>query len=152
MLESSSRRYLASGYTSTDVYSFDSNNPLNSDIRGDGASLLFGDGTIWKYVGSSSNSTTALLQGSYYTHWFVYRYADILLMKAEAEANLNNGADALNIINTIRTRANALPATALTPDPKRRQRRIRLYPGGTGPGIRLRRQTMVRPPAFCQTE
>ncbi|HEY4064553.1 MAG TPA: RagB/SusD family nutrient uptake outer membrane protein [Puia sp.] len=115
MLESPSRRYLASGYVSTDVYNFDSNNPLNADIRGDGASLLFGDGTIWKYVGI--NSSTALLQGSYYTHWFVYRYADILLMKAEAEANLNNGADALSIINIIRTRANALPATALTPDP-----------------------------------
>jgi hypothetical protein len=117
MVEAPLRQYLASGYVSLEVYSFDSNNPLNADIRGDGASLLFGDGTIWKYAGASSNSTTALLQGSYYTHWFVYRYADILLMKAEAEANLNNGADALNIINTIRTRANALPATALNPDP-----------------------------------
>ena len=117
MVEAPLRQYLASGYVSLEVYSFDSNNPLNADIRGDGASLLFGDGTIWKYAGASSNSTTALLQGSYYTHWFVYRYADILLMKAEAEANLNNGTDALNIINTIRTRANALPATALSPDP-----------------------------------
>ncbi len=115
MLQTPARRYLASGYVSTDVYSFDPINPLNADIRGDGASLLFGDGSIWKYVGI--NSSTALLQGSYYTHWFVYRYADILLMKAEAEANLNNGADALNIIATIRTRANALPSTALTPDP-----------------------------------
>jgi hypothetical protein len=114
MTEATTRRYLASGYTSADVYSFDSNDPTNSDIRGDGASLLFGDGTIWKYVGINSN--TAQVQGSYYTHWFVYRYADILLMKAEAEANLNNGADALNIISTIRTRANALPATAMTPD------------------------------------
>jgi hypothetical protein len=117
MTESPTRRYLASGYVSTDVYSFDTNNPLNSDIRGDGASLQFGDGTIWKYVGVNSATSTALLQGSYYTHWFVYRYADILLMKAEAEANLNDGADALNIINIIRTRANALPATAMTPDP-----------------------------------
>ena len=115
MLEAPTRRYQASGYVSSDIYSFDNINPLNADIRGDGASLLFGDGTIWKYVGI--DGSTALLSGSYYTHWFVYRYADILLMKAEAEANLNNGADALNIINIIRTRANALPATAMNPDP-----------------------------------
>jgi hypothetical protein len=114
MLQTGTRRYLASGYVSTDVYDFDPIDPLNADIRGDGASLLFGDGTIWKYVGI--NASTALLQGSYYTHWFVYRYADILLMKAEAEANLGQGGDALAIINTIRSRANALPSTLQTPD------------------------------------
>ena len=114
MLDATTRRYNASGYVSLDVYGSDDVNPLNADIRGDGASLLYADGTIWKYVGI--NASTALAQGSYYTHWFVYRYADILLMKAEAEANMNNGADALNIINIIRTRANALPATLETPD------------------------------------
>jgi hypothetical protein len=115
MLRSPVRRYMASGYVSTDVYTFDANDPLNADIRGDGASLLFADQTIWKFVGINSN--TALLVGSYYTHWFVYRYADILLMKAEALAQLNQGQEALDLVTTIRNRANALPDTDLNPDP-----------------------------------
>jgi len=115
LCESPTRRFLANPYVASDVYQFDNVDPLNSDVRGDGAALQYGDGTIWKFVGT--NGSTAQLLGSYYTHWFVYRYADILLMKAEAEANLNQGADALNLINIIRNRANALPATAQNPDP-----------------------------------
>jgi len=45
----------------------------------------------------------------------MYRYADILLMKAEAQNQLGNGQEALNIIALIRARARALIATAANP-------------------------------------
>ncbi|MGB3007619.1 MAG: RagB/SusD family nutrient uptake outer membrane protein, partial [Chitinophagaceae bacterium] len=52
-----------------------------------------------------------------YAHWFFYRYADILLMKAEALNESGDGQQALDLIYTIRRRANALTATDLTPAP-----------------------------------
>jgi hypothetical protein len=45
----------------------------------------------------------------------MYRYADVLLMKAEAQNQLGNGQEALDIINLIRARARALVATAQNP-------------------------------------
>ena len=35
----------------------------------------------------------------------VFRYADVLLMRAEAEAQLGNTGEAINLVNQIRTRA-----------------------------------------------
>jgi len=56
------------------------------------------------------------------THWIVYRYADVLLMKAEACAwvgstngNATRGQDALDLINQVRTRAHAVYTTLETP-------------------------------------
>jgi hypothetical protein len=46
-----------------------------------------------------------------YAHWIVYRYADILLLKAEALAQTGGGNEALEIIEQIRDRASALDAT-----------------------------------------
>lgn len=48
----------------------------------------------------------------------LYRYADLLLFYAEAEANVNNGpsADAVEKLNMVRRRAYGKPAT--TPDPE----------------------------------
>jgi hypothetical protein len=47
----------------------------------------------------------------------VYRYSDVLLMKAEACAQASRGQDALDIIKTVRDRAHALVATERQPDP-----------------------------------
>jgi hypothetical protein len=48
----------------------------------------------------------------------VYRYADILLMKAEALNNIGGrGVEAIQLVNTIRNRAGALAATNTNPDP-----------------------------------
>ena len=52
-----------------------------------------------------------------FAHWFFYRYADVLLMKAEALNETGAGAEALNIIYNVRKRANALDATDLSPTP-----------------------------------
>jgi hypothetical protein len=53
-----------------------------------------------------------------WAHWMVYRYADILLMKAEALNQIGGrGTEAIQLINTVRTRAAALDATNTNPDP-----------------------------------
>lgn len=109
----SSRRWVASADIMDRVFSVDYTNDINYDIRGDGGSVRAATQTIWKYMGATA--TTLRTADQSYAHWFFYRYADILLMKAEALNETGNGQGAIDIINTIRTRANALAATALTP-------------------------------------
>ncbi len=88
------------------LYQADLLDPTKKDIRGEGAAANFGDGRIWKYVGVDDNNVRA--EAESYAHWFVYRYADILLMKAEALAMTNSGQQALDLIDIIRQRGRAL--------------------------------------------
>ena len=88
------------------LYQADLLDPTKKDIRGEGAAANFGDGRIWKYVGIDDNSVRA--EAESYAHWFVYRYADVLMMKAEALALTGSGQQALDIINNIRQRGKAL--------------------------------------------
>ncbi len=77
--------------------------------RGRG-SLRGTDGAIWKYCGSAPDEQT--LRPSSETrdaNWIVYRYADVLLMKAEALSQTGRYQDALTIINEIRTQALVSP-------------------------------------------
>jgi hypothetical protein len=114
MFAESGREFLAANKVMDEVYTTD---PLPgfADIRGDGASVRANDNTIWKYVGN--NATDLVSANESYTHWFFYRYADVLLMKAEALAQLGDGAGALALVKTLRDRAHALPATDENPDP-----------------------------------
>lgn len=116
MFLTSRQRYLAAPSVMEEVYGIDLLDDQNKDIRGEGASVRTSDNAIWKYVGITYN--TSRTSDASYAHWFVYRYADILLMKAEA---LNwqggHGAEALALVNTIRSRAHALEATNANPDP-----------------------------------
>jgi hypothetical protein len=107
------RRFLASPIVMDEIYTVDFTDPLKFDIRADGAAVRSTDQLIWKYVGLSNTTTRA--QTESYAHWIMYRYADVLLMKAEAQNQLGNGQEALDIINLIRTRARALIATAANP-------------------------------------
>jgi len=78
-------------------------------VRGEGASIAkFGEGEfgVWKYVGQNADGRTSRSgteQNS--ANFIVYRYADVLLMKAEALSQLNRFNEALVIINEIRDRA-----------------------------------------------
>ncbi|MFA9388210.1 MAG: RagB/SusD family nutrient uptake outer membrane protein [Prolixibacteraceae bacterium] len=68
------------------------------------------DYTIWKYVGLAPDGSTTRpsnLQSS--ANWIIYRYADVLLMKAEALSQLGNYNEASDIINLIRERAGISP-------------------------------------------
>lgn len=98
------------------VFTVDMTNDRNYDIRGDGGSVRAATSTIWKYVGANSNGALRSLDQSF-AHWFFYRYADVLLMKAEALNETGNGQAALDLVYTIRARANALSSTDLTPAP-----------------------------------
>ncbi|HEX6431500.1 MAG TPA: RagB/SusD family nutrient uptake outer membrane protein [Niastella sp.] len=110
----SGKQFIAANRVMDLVYTTDDLSVLK-DVRSDGASVRASDGLIWKYV--AKNSTDLIAQNDSYTHWFVYRYADVLLMKAEALAQVNRGQEALDIVNVIRTRAQALDATNTHPDP-----------------------------------
>jgi hypothetical protein len=115
MFLTSKRRYLATPTIMDDFYTIDPNDDTNRDIRGIDAAVHVQDLTIWKYVGFDGNTTRTT--DASFAHWIIYRYADVLLMKAEACAQSGRGQDALDIISTIRTRANALPGSAQNPSP-----------------------------------
>lgn len=113
MFATTNRRYVASQVVADEFYTVDLLDENNKDIRGLDAAVRVSDQAIYKYLGLSA--TTSRTVDVSYAHWIFYRYADILLMKAEACANANRGQETLDLISTIRTRARALPASALSP-------------------------------------
>jgi starch-binding outer membrane protein, SusD/RagB family len=88
------------------------------DIRGTGCS--FRGGFIWKYIGVSRNGGTSNTRTStnYTAPWIIYKYSDILLMKAEALNQLGIMAsgdtkqtyfkDAAAAMKIVRTARNAV--------------------------------------------
>jgi starch-binding outer membrane protein, SusD/RagB family len=84
--------------------------------RGEGVSIKrYGDTEfiIWKYVGMLPDGITtrpSSIQRS--ANFIIYRYADLLLMKAEALSQLGRFQESLEIINLIRDRA-AMPPIVL---------------------------------------
>jgi hypothetical protein len=103
-------QYLAAPAVLEGVFGVDFEDALNKDFRGERASLVPGTNEIYKYTGLNQDQRKTL-QGSD-THWFVYRYADVLLMKAEALNELNRGEEALAIVDLIREKRNAINETA----------------------------------------
>ncbi|WP_066220263.1 RagB/SusD family nutrient uptake outer membrane protein [Formosa haliotis] len=102
--------YLADAKVLEDVFGLDFQNPENKDVRGERASLVPGTNEIYKFTGLNSDNRKALEVSD--THWFVYRYADVLLMKAEALNELDRGGEALEIIEEIRESRLAIDLTA----------------------------------------
>lgn len=113
-----SRHLAANPLVLTDVFPTDFVNlPPLTDIRGDGASVRSTDNMIWKYSGLSNDNRTQRASTQYSAHWLVYRYADILLMKAEATNQLNNGQEAIDLVTRIRNRASAVAGNNTSPSP-----------------------------------
>lgn len=101
------------------LFGVDALNTANVDVRGNGTSMLEANASISKYTFQRTAATS-------YAHWFVYRYADVLLMKAEAltwlaPGNVANATTAIGLVNQVRTRRNALSyvadKTIESPDP-----------------------------------
>jgi starch-binding outer membrane protein, SusD/RagB family len=92
-----------------EMFSFDFARELT---RGENASIRrYGEGDyiIWKYVGQAADGRTFRSGTQAYScNWIVYRYADVLLMKAEALSQLERYSEALAILNEIRTRADVI--------------------------------------------
>jgi len=88
------------------LFPVDQNNAHNEDVRA-AIAANGGTGAIAKWIGTP-NSSALLSATTSFRHWIVYRYAEILLFKAEAEAYTGAGADALNLVLSIQNRANAI--------------------------------------------
>lgn len=116
LLISTNRQFTGSVYVMDEMYMVDLLDETRKDIRGDLCSIRASDLVIWKYSGANNTGTMRTSTTSY-AHWFVYRYSDILLMKAEALCWTGEGQAALDIVKHIRKRANAIPATERAPDP-----------------------------------
>lgn len=118
MFTSSSNQFIASTeYLNDAIYGLDQTG-LQSDIRGNNGSYVATNGLILKFAGSRAGEDYTLrTSDESYAHWMVYRYADILLMKAEALCYLNRGQEALDLIQLVRTRGKAIDLTQQDIDP-----------------------------------
>ncbi|MGC4232899.1 MAG: RagB/SusD family nutrient uptake outer membrane protein [Niabella sp.] len=78
------------------------------DFRGENAAFRGGDFSIWKYVGADNDGSSFRTLDQSFAPWIFYRYADALLMKAEAINQLNQPLEASRLVKTIRERARAI--------------------------------------------
>lgn len=77
------------------------------DVRGLKGSYLT-NSKVWKYAGILADGTSKRGTEQRDAHWIVYRYADIVLMKAEAlvmKGGHNNLSEAYALVKIIRERA-----------------------------------------------
>lgn len=82
--------------------------PMETDVRGDGGSYIAASSRIWKYAGTARGVNNMRESTARDANWIIYRYADILLMHAEAlvAADPSTGIDeAFSIVLSIRERA-----------------------------------------------
>jgi len=118
------RRFVANEERVSDIFGIDSSDPDKKDIRGEmSAYNPLSTYMIWKYNGASTEGNLVRSSNESYAHWFAYRYAEILLFKAEALIYANPtdpvaGAEALQLIQQVRTRAQAISATEQVLDPE----------------------------------
>lgn len=100
-----SRQYSPS-QKALEMLSFEYSNELVRGQESSIAEVLPDEFIVWKYVGLAPDGQSvrpSIVQGS--ANWIVYRFADVLLMKAEALSQLGRYNEARNIIEEIRTRA-----------------------------------------------
>lgn len=63
-----------------------------------------GSGATWKYAGKDAFGAVRREANERSANWLIYRYADILLLKAEAEIELNNFDEANTLIGQVSDR------------------------------------------------
>ena len=68
----------------------------------------------------------SFFQGGQYIDLKIMRYAEVLLLAAEAQLQAGNSSKALEYINQIRTRAKEQPLTAVTLDDIKMEKRLEL--------------------------
>lgn len=103
------KRWGAAAHLADQVYGIDLVNPVPLvDVRGDKTAFRSTDFSIWKYVGADDDGNTFRAQDQSFANWIFYRYADILLLKAEAINEQNKPLEASRIVKEIRSRASAI--------------------------------------------
>jgi hypothetical protein len=93
----------------------DESNITASDLRGDGAAFNVNNMAVWKYIGGPSKGVQRDVSMAY-AHWIFYRLADIHLLKAEAEAQLGNTLNALDIAGNLHERGGNMTTTKFAGD------------------------------------
>lgn len=118
LTDPNSHNYLPSNYA-MELFSKKTNS--EEAVRGEDASIAkvgLDEFIIWKFLGLLPDGRT---QRSGTTrnscNWIVYRYADVLLMKAEALSQLGRYGEAYNILNDIRNKRgiSSTPVPASSP-------------------------------------
>ncbi|HTG56315.1 MAG TPA: RagB/SusD family nutrient uptake outer membrane protein [Niabella sp.] len=105
----SQKRYGAALHLPEEVFGIDLvNAEPQLDYRGEDAAFRGSDFGIWKYVGADQNGNNYRAIDQSFAPWIFYRYADALLMKAEAINELGQPLEASRLVKTIRERARAL--------------------------------------------
>ena len=107
--------YQQYGPSSQSVSLFEEN---SDDIRGNGGSYV--ENRIWKYIGTKHADEEGENRDDIgYSNWIIYRYAEILLMKAEALIlkGESNYGEAMDLVEEVRQRAGVrasvgIPASA----------------------------------------
>lgn len=111
-----SQRYFAS-QTAINMFSLDNSQEI---VRGEDATVArIGEDefAIWKQVGQAADGTTSRTGSDQRSaNWIIYRYADVLLMKAEALSQLQRYEEALVYLNLIKGRA-GLPQVPILNSP-----------------------------------
>lgn len=114
MFTPANKRWGAALQLNEEVYGVDLVNAVPKvDYRGDNTSFRSKDYSIWKYVGADAAGNDFRTFDQSFANWIFYRYADVLLMKAEALNESGNPLSASRIVKTIRNRANALELTPM---------------------------------------
>ncbi|MEJ6979476.1 RagB/SusD family nutrient uptake outer membrane protein [Pedobacter sp. P351] len=116
MFSASSKDYIANAETMDEIFPPDDLDPAAFDLRGPGVAFHPINFSIWKYGGANGNVELDELelrsQDASVANYILYRYADVLLMKAEALAIITGSEmEVVSIINRIRSRAKALSST-----------------------------------------
>lgn len=107
--------FIAGPRVMEDVFGIDYDDPTNKDVRGEYTSVIPGTNEIIKFTSLDGVNFKASTESD--THWFVYRYSDVMLMKAEALTELGtDNAEVVKIINDIRTIRNAYIGTSQNVD------------------------------------
>lgn len=110
------------GPSSEAIKSFQKEADPLEKVRGEGKSIRLNskdDYSIWKYVGVRPDGTSARsgsIQNS--CSWIVYRYADVILMKAEALSQLGRYTEAMELLMKIHSRAGFLDAIDIASSPE----------------------------------
>lgn len=91
-------------------YMFNQNFIMDESSSWSRSGGLYGYNVTLKHNVDPALLDTYLIKGSFWAssmNRIVFRYADVILMRAEAYAQLNNSAEAIKLVNQIRTRAAA---------------------------------------------
>jgi len=115
MFIAAAKPFMASASGLENLFPSNPNDPTIQDLRAGGVSYREFDLSVWKYNGLDFEESKPASESI--ANFIVYRYADVLLMKAEALAWIGGrGQEALDLINQVRVRASALDKSGQVPD------------------------------------